>query len=322
MPPVLQLLIGLPLLLVGGHFLATGAGALALRLRIPQLTVGLTIVAMGTSAPELAVSLLAAMRSSPDIAMGNVIGSNIANLLLILGAVGVLRPLTLTTSIRWREIPFMLLSIIVLAALVNDAFLSSMGSGTGPDVLGRGEGVALIGFFAVYLYYVVSVARSSGMQAEEEVTTLSLPVASLMTVGGLIALIAGGRLTVSGASGVALAMGASEALVGLTIVAIGTSLPELVTSLAAARQGNADLAVGNVVGSNIFNIFWILGVSSTISPVPFNTRLNADLGVLAAGTLLFFLFTYTGRRHTVDRGEAALFLLMYAAYVGYLAVRG
>lgn len=318
MSPALSLLVGLPLLLAGGHYLASGAGALALRLRIPQLTVGLTIVAMGTSAPELAVSLLAAMGGSSDIAMGNVVGSNLANLLLILGAVGIMRPLTLTASIRWREIPFMLLSVLVLAALVNDSYLS----GTGPDILGRGEGLALLGFFAIYMYYVVTVARSSGMQADEGVPVLSLPVSLIMSVGGLIALIAGGKLTVSGASGVALAMGASEALVGLTIVAIGTSLPELVTSLAAARQGNADLAVGNVVGSNIFNIFWILGVSSCVSPVSFNTQLNADLGVLFVGTMLFFLFTYTGKRHTVDRFEAFLFIAIYAGYVGYLAVRG
>lgn len=319
MHPFFSLLIGLPLLLGGGHYLASGAGALALRLRIPQLAVGLTIVAMGTSAPELAVSLLAAMRGSSDIAMGNVVGSNIANLLLILGGVGILRPLTLTASIRWREIPFMLLSVLMLAALVNDAFLS----GAGQNVLGRGEGFALLGFFAIYLYYVVSVARSSGMQAEEEhIPTLSLPVALVMSVGGLVALIAGGKFTVTGASGLALAMGASEALVGLTVVAIGTSLPELVTSLAAARQGNADLAVGNVVGSNIFNIFWILGASACISPVPFNAQLNTDLGVLFVGTLLFFLFTYTGKRHTVDRFEAVLFLAMYGGYMGYLAVRG
>ncbi|MFW5735572.1 MAG: sodium:calcium antiporter, partial [Oceanidesulfovibrio sp.] len=193
MHPFFALLIGLPLLLAGGHYLATGAGALALRLRIPQLTVGLTIVAMGTSAPELAVSLLAAMRGSSDIAMGNVVGSNIANLLLILGAVGVLRPLTLTSSIRWREIPFMLLSVIVLAALVNDALLTGSG---GPDILSRGEGVALLGFFGIYLYYVVSVARSSGMQAQVEVPTLSLTKSSIMAVGGLAALVAGGKLTV------------------------------------------------------------------------------------------------------------------------------
>lgn len=316
---LLFLIIGFPLLIGGAYALVRGSGSLALRLGVSELTVGLTVVAMGTSAPELVVSLLSAFQGATDLAVGNVIGSNITNILLILGLSAVVVPLRMEASIRWREIPFALLAVLVLAALANDSLLS----GSASSQLDRGEGLALLGFFAVYLYYLFSVARRTEDLASVEVEPpLRLDLSIGLSLIGVAALALGGKWIVQGAASLATALGMSQALIGLTVVAVGTSLPELATSLVAALRGNADMAIGNVVGSNIFNVLWILGVTSSVTTVAFNPLLNTDLWVLAGATLLLFTATWTGSRHRIDRIEGALFLLLYAAYTAFIVLRG
>jgi cation:H+ antiporter len=314
----LQLILGLPVLLGGAWLLVRGASSLAVRLGVPELVVGLTIVAFGTSAPELIVSFLSAFRGATDLAVGNVVGSNISNTLLILGLAGLIRPLAMEKSIRWREIPFCLLATLMLVVLANDAFF---GAGEGA-VLARGDGLVLLGFFAVYLYYLATVAGTGDAAAVQGVEPTSPPVSAVMVAIGIPALALGGQWLVNGASEIAVSLGMSQALVGLTIVAVGTSLPELATSIMAAARGSADIAVGNVVGSNVFNVLWILGATAAIGPVEYNTALNADVWFLAGATVLFFIFTFTGKRHKIDRPEAGLFLGLYLAYLVFIIVRG
>ena len=314
----LQLILGLPVLIGGAWLLVRGASSLAVRFGIPEIIVGLTIVAMGTSAPELIVSLLSAFKGSTDLAVGNVVGSNIANILLILGIAGLIKPLAMEKSIRLREIPFCLLATLMMAVLANDTFF---GAGTGA-VLARGDGLALLGFFAIYLYYLAAVAKSGDADSVEKVAPSGTLASGLMVAAGIPALALGGQWLVNGASEIAVSLGMSQALVGLTIVAVGTSLPELATSVMAALKGNADIAVGNVVGSNIFNILWILGATSAIKPVTYDTAMNSDVWFLAAITILFFIFTFTGKRHKIDRPEAGLFLGLYLAYLMFIIVRG
>lgn len=314
----LVLLLGFSALLGGAYILVRGAGSLALRLGVSELAVGLTVVAMGTSAPELIVSLLAAATGSADLALGNVVGSNIANILLILGLSSLLRPLDMHSTLRWREIPFTLLAGLVLLIMCNDRFLSGANLGR----LDRGDGLILLIFMSIFLYYIFSLARRKDSESVEKVKPVPFAWAVAMVIGGVAGLALGGELVVQGASALAVSLGFSQALIGLTIVAVGTSLPELATSALAAWRGNADLAVGNVVGSNIMNIFWILGVSSAIAPVNFSPAMNLDLLVMLVATALLFTFTYTGRRHRIDRLEGSLFIFGYAAYLAFLVYRG
>lgn len=311
--------LGFPALLWGADLLVRGSGTIALRLGMPELTIGLTIVAFGTSAPELIVSVVSAFKGSADLAVGNVVGSNTANILLILGVAAVIRPLAMDRSLRWREIPFVLLSVLVLAVLANDRVL---GGGTGNSVLSRGDGLVLLGYFFIYMYYVFSVAHSREEELFERIETTSLPLAVLFIVGGAAGLAVGGQWIVDGARQMARAAGMSEALIGLTIVSIGTSLPELATSAVAAKKGNTGLAVGNVVGSNIFNVLWILGLTASIRPINFNMMLNVDIWILCGIIGLFFLFTFTGKRHKIDRLEGAAFLLLYCGYIVFIILRG
>ncbi|MFP4427992.1 MAG: calcium/sodium antiporter [Desulfovermiculus sp.] len=316
---VLQMIVGLPLLLGGAHSLVSGASSIALRLGVSRLIVGLTVVAMGTSAPELLVSLIAAFQGAADMAVGNVLGSNMANILLILGISAMIRPLAMEKTIRWREIPFVLLSTLVLVVLANDKILTQAPGSR----LDRADGLAMLGYFAVYLYYLFSVAKNSTAGQEESGgRPIKQPMAWVLVLAGIAGLTLGGQWLVSGAQTIAAALGMSQALIGLTILAVGTSLPELATSVTAALRGNADIAVGNVVGSNIFNILWILGVTATITPIDYNTALNLDLWLLVAVSLLFFLFTFTWKEHKIDRREGGLFFILYIGYLIFLILRG
>ncbi len=310
--------IGFPALIGGAYLLVRGAGSIALKLGMSELSVGLTIVAIGTSAPELMVALVSAVKGAPDLAVSNVVGSNTANILLILGLTAVIRPLKMHKSLRRREIPFVLLSTLVLAALANDRLLS----GHIASVLSRGDGLALLGFFAVYMYYVFSVARKKDENVVESVKTASVPLSVLMILGGAGGLAAGGQWIVDGARAIAASAGMSEAMIGLTIVSVGTSLPELATTAVAAGKGNADLAIGNVVGSNVLNVLWILGLTAGIAPVGFNVVLNTDIWILCGITLLFFLFTYTWEKHKIDRAEGAILLVLYGSYITFIVLRG
>ena len=309
---------GLPLLLGGAYILVKGASGLALKTGLSEMAVGLTVVAMGTSMPELIVSLLSALKGSTDLAVGNVIGSNISNILLILGLSALITPLALEETLRWREIPFVLLATVVLAALANDHLLADA---TGSS-LNRGDGIALLGFFVIYMYYVFSLAKQGNLSEMEVLASTSVPRNAIFVVVGIAALSLGGQWMVQGAKGLAQLLGLSEAFIGLTILAVGTSLPELATSTMAAIRGNADMAVGNVVGSNVYNVLFILGVTGTVTPVSYNVGLNIDMWILLGVTALFFVFTFTGRAHKIDRWEGVLFLLLYGAYLSYLVLRG
>jgi cation:H+ antiporter len=312
-------LLGFPALIGGAEALIRGAGSLAKRLGVSDLVVGLTVVALGTSAPELVVSLLAATRGSTDLAVANVVGSNLSNLLLILGATAVFFPLAMAKKLRWREIPFVLLSSLLLLALANDRLLD----GAAGTVLGRTDGLALLGFLAVFFYFTFSSTKKGDEKTEVSSSKiLSLPVSLAGILLGAAGLALGGDWLVSGAVEIAAAAGMSEALIGLTIVAVGTSLPELAASISAARARNADLVVGNIVGSNVMNIFWILGLSATISPLDFSEKLNADLLVLSGATILFFLFTFTGKKHKIDRWEGALLLAVWLGFLAFAIWRG
>jgi cation:H+ antiporter len=312
-------LLGFVLLVKGADYLVSGSSSLAVRFGVTPLVIGLTIVAFGTSTPELVVNLLASLNGSTDIAIGNVLGSNIANILLILGISAMIYPLAVGRGTVWKEIPFALLAVVVLAVMANDVVLNGAQGG---DV-SRADGLLLIAFFVIFLYYIFSIAKSGGASAgEEEIVPRSYPVSIGMVFIGLAGLVVGGKWIVDGAVAFASSLGVSEALIGLTIVAVGTSLPELATSAVAAYKRNVDIAVGNIVGSNIFNIFWILGVSAIISPLPFAPALQFDLAVTLGVTTLLFLALFVGRRHEIERWQGGAFVALYIAYIVYLILRG
>ena len=312
--PVIYLVLGLIVLIKGADLLVSGAVSIARRLNVSDLVIGLTVVAFGTSTPELFVNLLASFRGNSDIAVGNIIGSNIANILLILGVSSLIAPLSVSKGTVWKGIPFSLLAVVVLAIATNDPFLDAAAT----SVISRGDGLVLLCFFIIFLYYSFAVATEvPGLQSHVPARKHRAAVSLLLIVVGLSGLSLGGRWIVDGAVAIALQLGMSEAVVGLTIVAIGTSLPELATSAVAVRRGNVEIAVGNVVGSNIFNIFLVLGLSATVKPLPFPTGGNLDIIVVIFASLLLFLFMFTGKRRSVDRWEGAVFLLMYAAYIAF-----
>lgn len=316
---ILLLIIGLAVLIGGAEIMVRGASSLSKKAGIPPIVIGLTVVAFGTSAPELVVNIFSAMRGTSDIAIGNVIGSNIANILLILGVCALIANLKVQRSTTWKEIPFAVLAVLMVLIMGNDRFLD----GVGFDSITRTDGLALIGFFGIFLYYTVQLARKgNGDEAQDEVKTYSYPISTLLTIGGLGALLVGGQLLLDNAITLARLAGLSEMLIGLTIVAIGTSLPELATSLIAVRKGQNDLAVGNVVGSNIFNIFWILGFTSLLSPLPVSATASFDIFVALIATVLLFLAMFIGKKHEIQRWQGAIFILAYIAYTVFLIQRG
>lgn len=308
---------GFFLLIKGADYLIAGSSSLARRLGISALVVGLTVVAFGTSAPELFVNMIAATKGSTDIAVGNVLGSNLANMLLILGLAAIFAPLSLKSHTVWKEIPFSLFAAIMVVIFGSDILLE----GAVFNQIGRIDGITLLSLFLIFLVYTFGM-RKNGEQPEEHIEQMVLWKSIVFTVGGLVALSIGGKLVVDGATGVALLMGVSSNLIGLTIVALGTSLPELVTSVAAARKGHTDIAIGNVVGSNIFNIFLVLGVSSVITPLPFGAANLTDALMVVIGTLVLFLTLFIGKRHVIERWSGVLFIALYLAYMVFAVIRG
>ena len=309
---------GFPVLIKGADLLVAGASSLARRFRLSELVIGLTVVAFGTSMPELVVSMLAAIRGNTELAVGNILGSNIANILLILGVSSVVAPLAVSRNTTLREIPLSLLAATVLGFMVSDTLLN----GDSQNAITHGEGLTLLAFGTIFIAYIVTVARSSRTQTDATVPEKRrVGISVLMLVIGILALIVGGKWIVDGAIHIAVRFGMSESLVGLTIVAIGTSLPELATSAVAAYRGSTDIAVGNVVGSNILNIFWILGLTASIRQLPFNGTL-VDVSVVIGATILLFAGIFTGTKGTIDRRHGILFLASYLLYLAYLIWRG
>jgi cation:H+ antiporter len=319
--PVTYLLfvLGFVLLVVGAGWLVGGSLKLARRLGVSELTIGLTVVSVGTSLPELVVNVLASLRGSEDLAIGNILGSNIANVLLILGVAGAIRALPIRDRTILSEIPICLAATLLVGFLANAALFDPVHVLT----ISRLDGLILLAFFGLFLGYVYRTSQDGLSEAESEPDPdySSAAVAGRILAGAL-ALALGGEWVVGGALEIVGRFGVSESFIGLTVVAIGTSAPELAASASAAYRGNADVAVGNVIGSNIFNLLWVLGVSALIRPLPFDLVSNTDLVMVIVSSALLLLAMAVGRPNTVDRWEGWCFLAVYAAYLGFLGVRG
>jgi len=319
MQTALLLIVGFLLLIKGADYLVEGASSLAKRFKISDLVIGLTIVAFGTSAPELIVNIVSSVQGNSEIAIGNILGSNICNIFLILGISAIIYPLTVSKGTTWKEVPFSLLAAVMVFFLANDAIID----GQGFSMMTRIDGFVLLAFFVIFMYYIFGIAKKGDIP--EDMSGLKirpLRISTLMILGGLAGLVIGGKWVVDSAVQIATAFGVSQSLIGLTIVAIGTSLPELATSAVAAYKKKCDIAVGNIVGSNIFNIFWILGLSSIINPIPFQARSNPDIYMAILASLLLFVAMFVGKRHRLDRWEGVLFILIYIAYIVYLIIQG
>jgi len=310
----LLIIVGLILLLKGGDWLVDGASSLARRYKISELAIGLTIVAFGTSAPELVVSFVASVGLHPEIAFGNVIGSNNVNLFFILGVTGLVAPLVVQKNTIRIEIPISLFAAVLLFLLANYGFI--LGN---KNMLGRMEGFILLIFFVLFVYYVFkSMKAGEANNDETDKVIFSLWKSWLFIVLGLTCLVLGGKVVVDSAVNLARALNISEKVIGLTIVAIGTSLPELVTSVTAIYKKSSDIAIGNIIGSNIFNIFMVLGACSLWRPLEYSPVFNRDIYLLLGGTLFLLLAMFTGKKKTLDRWESAIFVAIYLGYIVYL----
>lgn len=308
----LWIVVGVVLVLWGADRLTEGAVAVAERLRVPQIVIGLTIVALGTSMPELCVSVVSALKGTPDLAVGNVVGSNIFNALLIVGAAALVAPMTILRSTVFKDVPCALVASVVLLMMCQNDW-----------VITRLDGAILFVFFLVFMRLTIKGATSAQpapQAAEEKEASAKQPMkgwlAGLWMVVGLAALIGGSNLFVGGATEVARALNVSDAVIGLTIVAGGTSLPELATSVVAAKKGNSGIAIGNVLGSNVLNILFILGLTGMISPMHIEGITNVDLYMMLVSTILIWFFSFT--KYTIERWEGAVLVLTFGGYMWYL----
>jgi len=312
---IFLLLVGLALILVGANLLTDGAAALAQRFRVPEFIVGLTVVAIGTSTPELVVSVLSSIAHNSDVAVGNVVGSNLFNVFVILGLCALIRPLTLSESNIRRDIPVGFGASLLFFLFASERLLHL---GT-VDRIGRGEGIVMLLLFVAFLWYSV---RTAGRAGASEPTDGRAPKPLWLTLGlivvGLAGLVGGGELFLHHATVIARKLGVSESVIAITLVAGGTSLPELASSVVSLVKGKAGLALGNVLGSNVANILLILGTSAAIHPLTMGGITTVDVSMVVLSSALLFLTAFTFRRRVVDRWEGALFLAIYAAYLWYL----
>lgn len=317
------LIIGFVLLIKGADFFVDGSSSVAKILKVPTIIIGLTVVAFGTSMPELSVSVTAALRGSNDLAVSNVLGSNIFNLLVVLGCCALVKPVAAKWSLLKKEFPFSILITIILLLVDSDFSIMKILDGNQGFVLGRWAGLLFLILFVLYIYATVKSALRSRAEAkdmeEEEYKTMSPLKSGVYIVIGLIGIVWGGNLVVDSASNIALTFGWSQTFIGLTIVALGTSLPELVTSVVAARKGENDLAVGNVVGSNIFNILLILGVSSFITPITLDVTAVYDTIILIIASIVVYVSAISKRE--IQRKEGILFLVCYFSFFLYVFMR-
>lgn len=317
---IFLLILGLVLILGGANFLTDGSAALAQRFRVPEFIVGLTIVAVGTSTPELVVSVLSAAAGNSDVAIGNIVGSNIFNVFLILGVCALIAPLPLTGGNIRRDLPFLTAVSVLLLLLTSDRLL-----GLGEvDAIGRIDGIVMLLLYIALIRYTIRAERRTAAQATQTMQTekpqrsRSLWLIVVMIAGGLAGLIFGGELFLDSATAIARALGVSESVIAITLVAGGTSLPELASSVVSLLKGKSEMALGNVIGSNIANILLILGLSATIHPLTLGGITRIDLLTVLLSSVLLFVTAFTFRRKAVDRWEGAIFLVIYALYIGYL----
>lgn len=321
---IIYLLVGLLLILWGANALVEGASAIARRWGVSDLMIGLTVVAFGTSAPELTISIISAINGNSGLAIGNVVGSNIFNVLAIIGITALVRPIKIERNIMTNDIPLVVLSALVLLVMGNSRWLDNSATAE----ITRTDGLILLMFFAVFVRYTFTQVKKEPHINEAPVATvlsaepsaMKLWKSLFMVILGLGALILGGDRFVAGASGIASGLGVSDAIIGLTIVAAGTSLPELATSVTAALKGKTGIALGNVIGSNIYNIFLVLGCSATIRQLPFGDIGNVDLLTLTGACLLFWIFGWFFRERTITRVEGGILALSYAGYIIFLIV--
>ena len=305
----LLILAGFVILIVGAHFLVDGASGMAKRFNVSNLVIGLTVVAFGTSAPELVVNLVAALNpGTTDIALTNIIGSNMINTYIILGIAALIYPIASQKSSRLFDMPLSLMAPVAVLLLVW---------GMNGEV-NRAGGLILLLFFVWFMTVMVRKAMKHPEQAEEDFKPMKIWLALIMILGGLGGLIGGAQLIVPAATRIAESWGVSQSVIGLTIIALGTSLPELATSAVAAFKKNSDIALGNVVGSNIFNVFFVLGISAVIRPLPAYTNIYTDLIVTALGSLLILIFVYTNKAHSIKRWGGAILLLIYSAFLYWM----
>ncbi|MCM1300226.1 MAG: calcium/sodium antiporter [Alistipes senegalensis] len=320
---ILVLLLGLALILGGANFLTDGAAAVAQRFRVPEFIIGLTVIAVGTSTPELVVSVLSAIAGKSDVAIGNVVGSNLFNVFVIVGICAVIRPLPLTSGNIRRDIPFGMLGSLLLLFVACDRFF---GFGDA-DRIGRAEGIGMFLLYVFVMWYTVKhterpvVSETACPTESQRQPSVKLWLAVVMIIGGLAALIGGGELFLDSATRIARKLGVSESVIAITLVAGGTSLPELASSVVSLLKGRAEMALGNVLGSNIANILLILGVSATIHPLSMGGITFADILMVVLSSLVLFLAAFTFRRKAIDRAEGVLFLAIYIVYIGCLVSR-
>ncbi len=309
--------LGFILVIKGADWLVNGSVSLARKLNVSELAIGLTIVAFGTSAPELVVNIVASINKLNDVAMGNVIGSNIFNILAILGLSAIIYPLAVQTETIKKEIPYSLFAIILLFVFINNHLI------TGSDNTGlqRIDGIIFIFFLLLFLYRVFKNMKKYPVPIDVKIKEYNNLMTFSLIMIGLSGLIAGGRIVVNNAVEIAKYFGISERVISLTIISAGTSLPELATSAVAAYKKRSDLAIGNVIGSNIFNIFFILGISAIISPINISESFNLDILILFFATLLLMLTMFTGKRKKIDRWEGSLFLLFFTIYILWLILK-
>ena len=301
---ILLIIAGVAMVLYGADRLTEGASALARRMNVPEIIIGLTIVAAGTSAPELFVSLVSALKGTPDMAIGNVVGSNTMNAMLIVGCAAMVAPMTISKSTVRKDIPFSVFASVLLVLLSLNSFL------------GRIDGILLLAGFASFMYYTLSQVKVGAAASVSEVKPVKPWLSAFFVLLGLALLVIGSNIFVDSASRVAYSLGISEGVVGLTIVAGGTSLPELATSVVAARKGQSAIAIGNVIGSNVFNILLILGLTATISPMQIQGVTMVDLSLMLGSVVLVWLFSRT--KYTVERWEGAVLVIGYLVYLCWL----
>ena len=312
----LLFVLGFVFLIKGADVLVNGASAIGRRFRISEMVIGLTIVSFGTSLPELLVTTMASINGQAELGLGNILGSNIANVLIILGIAALIRPLPIPRDTYFIEIPFSILAALLLGFLANANIFY-----TGQNAIGRGEGGIMLYFFFLFMVYIFVVARRKKTEDEAPIVGQPLIKSVLLIIVGVIAHYFGGGWVVDGATHIALLFGISESVIGLTIVAVGTSLPELVTSAVAAYKNNTDMAVGNAIGSNIFNILWILGFTSILTPIPFNDHSNQDILMVLISTSALIMAVLIGKKPRISRWEGAIFMLIYCGYLYSLIQR-
>jgi len=314
---IILLLLGFLLLIKGADFLVTGSVSLARNMNVSGLVIGLTVVAFSTSTPELVVTVVSSLNGHPDVSVGNIIGSNIINLMLILGSTAVIYPLAIQRSTILKEIPFSIVAAMVLFILANDQLFNA----DNKNQIGFVDGLILIFFLGVFFVFIIRNVSSEEIDNSYDESKMDIKKSVLYISGGMIALILGGRFAVNSAVEIARIVGLSERVIALTIVALGTSLPELVTSIMAAIRKSSDIAVGNIIGSNIFNIFMVLPICAFISPIPYSMSFNLDFVLLLVSSVLLMVFTYSGRKAVVDRWEGVIFVVSYIIYVVYIVSR-